>query len=168
MAYDNYFKRLEIAKLPTVAERRAALIAAGLTNVEPTIADEGYYRKPLSGRGANGQTIIRDYLPVALFINPDNPDELVGVVGDKEAAHDATPEEIVDLWTWISNHPVVYEVFRAVVEDDKPWPDLRTTDTALLYAEASGHPQPPRNDLPPTERVIDRGHNEPPELLPEV
>lgn len=153
MSYDNWRKRLEIAKLPTVAQRRAALTQARLLNMEPTILDEGYYRKAISEK-RDGKTVIIDYVPLAIFVDGSG---LCGVLGNR----DLSTAELADVWTWIS--PISYELYQAVAERGEKWPDLMTVGE--LYAEVSGHPQPPLDAI---ERIIGRDHNEPPEVLPEV
>lgn len=154
MSYDNYFKRIEIAKLPTVALRRAALKEAGLTNMCPTIADEGFYRKPITKRLPNGKVRILDYIPVALW---QIDGELEGAVGAGDQAHDATPNEIVDLWTWISTYPIYEQQYRAVAERGERWPDC-DVEVPIEEVDDSAGADP--------VRTITSTDNNPPEALP--
>ncbi len=183
MSHDNWKKRLEVMKLPTVAARRAELKRLGLDNMEPTEKDEGFYRIPhtVKDERGNGKNIITDYTPVALFLDRG---VLIGSRGVDYKP--MTPEQIIDSWTWFCGHPIKYDLYTAVTKGGEPWPDLNlhlagpnleavpaaltedgslverkvSMDTGDIYAAASGHPQ--------RERVIERDHNQPPEVLPEV
>lgn len=119
MSYINWRKRLEIAKLPTVAARRAELTRHGLANMEPTQEDEGYYRIPQTQKdpGGNGKNIITGWVPVALWFDGG----LVGVKGTEQTTMHRN--DIVDAWTWFCAHPITYETYLAVAERGEPWPD---------------------------------------------
>lgn len=135
MSYDNWKRRLEIVTtLSTVALRRAALTTAGLTNMVPTEADEGYYRKPTTEK-RDGKTVIIGYTAVALFLDQNT---LVCIVGSGQEQREVTEDVRDDLWTWISTNPVTWEDWKRI-DDGGQWQDLKTVGE--LYAEASGHPQ---------------------------
>lgn len=150
MPYTNWARRCVIAKLPTVAARRAELTRLGLNNMEPTHEDEGYYRIPQTIKDAsgNGKNIITGYTPVALFLDGGT---LIGVRGNGE---EMTPDQVVDSWTWFCSHAIPYELYQAVAERGEPWPEIAEPANEAV-AEL-------------VERVIERDHNQPPEVLPEV
>lgn len=163
MSYDNWRRRLEIAKLPTVAARRAAISKLGINFSQPGEADEGYYRKPLTVKdpSGNGKSIITGWVPVAYYMYQG---ELTGDIGGQPMSqHDVADEQ---LWSWVVSHPIEYEVYEAVVGRREPWPDLGPNGkTDVFYANPMQEPEPP---LDPIERIVGRDHNAPPEVLPEV
>lgn len=122
MTYTNWRKRLEVAKLPTVAARRAELTRLGLNSMEPTHEDEGYYRIPITEKDAsgNGKNIIIGYTPVALFLDGNT---LVGVRGTEQT--EMNPVQVVDSWTWFCSHPISYDIYKSVAENGEPWLDLK-------------------------------------------
>jgi len=131
MSYTNWARRLEIAKLPTVAARRAELSRLKLTNMEPTVEDEGYYRIPITQKDAigNGRNIVTGYVPVAIWSEGDT---IVGVKGVDVEQHDMRSTEIIDQWTWFCAHPITYELYKGVAEEGEEWPDLAMLDGAKI------------------------------------
>lgn len=158
MAYDNWRKRLEIAKLPTVAARRAELTRQGLNNMEPTQADEGYYRIPITEKHpTNGKNIVTGWVPVAIFMDG------IYLVGVKDSnQQEMRPSEVVDQWTWFCTHPVEYEVYKEVAEEGGAWPDAEPAK--IDVAEKYGL-QPL---VPAANRAVERSNNQPPpeEVIP--
>ncbi len=161
MSFDKWKMRCEIAKLPTVALRRAALEKLKINHSMPDAEDEGYYRKPITKKklGAdgktNGQTEIIGWEAVAYFMERGI---LCGVIGDRDMAINEVKDE--GLWSWVVSNPVELAVYRAV-ERGEPWPDLHvvTIDphaTSELTIGTEAH-------LDPIERIIGRNHNQPPE-----
>jgi hypothetical protein len=142
-AYDNWKKRLEVAKLPTVAARRAELTRLGLNSMEPTMMDAGYYRIPQTVKDAsgNGKNVITGYVPVALW---SENGAVVGVRGQDEM----TPEQIVDGWTWFCSHPISYDLYQAVAERGEPWPDISATPEDEPAGTRLQENQPPAEDKP--------------------
>lgn len=134
MSYDNWRKRLEVQKLPTVAQRRAELTRLGFANMEPTAADEGYYRIPITKKSenGNGKNIVTGYTPVALFLDGA---ELVGV---RDGQTEMTPNQVIDSWTWFCSHPIPYDLYKAVAEDGEPWPDAVGIHALEVLEESSG------------------------------
>ncbi|WP_293880502.1 hypothetical protein [Sphingomonas sp.] len=119
MSYDNWRKRLAVSEQhKTVKERNAAIAALRINFMTPTEADVGYYRKPVTEKMDNGRNRVLGYDPVAYFI--DN-DQLVCLYGLDERQVDAQDQE---LWSWVVSHPITYEVYKAVVFEGKPWPEL--------------------------------------------
>lgn len=184
MSFDNWKTRLEIAKLPTVAARRAAINALDpkINFEKPYPEDEGYYRKPVTVKDpkGNGKNIIVDWIPVAYYIYGG---KLVGDFGDKQM----TDDEINDVWSWVVSYPIEYETYLAV-QNGAPWPDLKpmmiagdgraipakallredgeielvqaSIDSPINLMDALKRSiEPP---LDPIERVIGRTHNQPP------
>jgi len=152
MSYDKWRKRLEIAKLPTVAERRKAIELLKINHSMPDAEDEGYYRKPITKKklGAdgktNGQTEIIGWEPVAYFMHRGI---LCGVIGDRDMAINEVTDE--GLWSWVVSHPVELEVYRAV-ERGEPWPDLK------LQQEVEELLAP----IPAANREVSKSDNQPP------
>lgn len=111
MSYRNWQQRL--AKQPVKAF------------VTPTLDDEGYYRKPITEKeiGANGKTNGRTrvigWTPVAYFSEGDKLTCLIGAapaIKEVDAADEA-------LWSWVVEHPIPYDWYKAVAEDGGEWPD---------------------------------------------
>lgn len=154
MSYDNWRKRLEVAKLPTVAARRAELTRLGLANMAPTIDDEGYYRIPITHKSVtgNGKNIITGYTPIAIFFDGGS---LVGVRGTDQ--DEMTSNQVVDCWTWCCSHPVPYEIYKLVAEDGELWPDLKA---AVELDEDGGSIGVPAGRLsdnqPPAETELEK------------
>jgi hypothetical protein len=121
MSFDNWRKRLEVAKLPTVAARRAAISALKINFSRPTEDDEGYYRKPITEKDpkGNGKNIITDWVPVAYYLYDG---ALTGDIGKKPMTDNEVSDE--HLWSWVVSHPIDYEVYQAVIEG-APWPDAK-------------------------------------------
>ncbi len=155
MSYANWQKRLEIAKLPTVAARRAELSRLKLANMEPTIEDEGYYRIPITQKDAtgNGRNIVTGYIPVAIWFDGD---AMVGVSGTEQEEMSLT--KIVDQWTWFCAHPISYELYKEVAEDGGLWPDIPVGPTTLLMIEpavpAANREVAKTDNAPPPEEVV--------------
>lgn len=180
MSYDNWKLRLEAAKLPTVAARRAAIAKLGINFSQPGEADEGYYRKPLTIKdpSGNGKTIITGWVPVAYYLYDG---KLVGDInGQAMSPRDVTDEQ---LWSWVVSHPIEYDLYKAVVEHGAAWPDLPTQTEVEFMGKVETFPVnggasfeemergkivPAEPPLDPIERIVGRDHNAPPEVLPEV
>lgn len=145
MSYENWKKRLEIAKLPTVAARRAAIAPLKINFMQPGLDDEGYYRKPLvepalNAQGQpNGQKKVIGWVPVAYF-RELGTDQLWGIIGAGANSRDMTLEEIEDsdLWSWAVANPISYETYVAVVEQGQPWPDLAPAATTIISHADNG------------------------------
>ena len=150
MSYDNWRKRLEIAeKYSTVADRRKAVAALGINFSQPTIDDEGYYRKPITEKLPNENRRIVGWIPVAYFLSdPSSADgiELCGVIGAGAEQRHMTDRELNDeeLWSWVVSNPISYKVYEAVADNGEPWPDAP----------------------PAAPRVIERTDNLPPQVDP--
>jgi hypothetical protein len=174
MSYDNWRKRLEIAKkYSTVAERRVAVAALKINFSQPGEADEGYYRKPITIKdpSGNGLNIITGWIPVSYFMSDASSAdgrELCGVIGAGADARNMTDAEVGDeqLWSYVVSHPIPYEWYSAVADHGDPWPDQPPgKNTAIIEALETAYPSP---DPDAIERTVGRGDNNPPELLPEV
>ena len=165
MSYDNWRERLDIAnKFPTVAARRAAIAALKINFSQPQPEDEGYYRKPIGQKDprGNGATIITGWIPVAYFLYDG---VLTGNIGFGADQRNMTDNEIVDeeLWSYVVSNPISYEMYQAVAENGEPWPDQPDgKNPAIIQALETEYPSPEH------PRVIDRDHNQPPQVLPEV
>lgn len=173
MSYDNYYKRLEVMqKYSTIAERRKAIAALKINFSQPTEADEGYYRKPITQKdpSGNGRNIVIGWIPVSYYMWEG---KLVGTIGNYEQSRNMTDHEIGDeeLWSYVVSNPIPYEWYVGVVDRDEPWPDQHAgKNTAIIEGlklldaglDALAHPSPEH------PRVIARDDNRPPELLPEV
>lgn len=133
--YDNWKIRLEVYhKYATVAERRAAIAPLKINFAQPNENDCGYYRRPIAfTKNGGGKTIVTDWAPVAFFVTNDR---LYGLEGRHE--HVMTPDEINDegQWSWLVSNPISYELYKAVVEQNAPWPDM---------VQQLGHNRPPED-----------------------
>jgi hypothetical protein len=164
MAFDNWRKRLEAAKLPTVAERRAAIAALKINFSQPTLDDEGYYRRPITeaklgpdGK-TNGQKRIIGWEPVAYFIKNG---VFGGAIGKRYMAINEVTDE--GLWSWVVGNPIDEEVYRAAIAG-KPWPDLTPISLQdALNVSLSGLAA---GDIPAANRDVSKSDNAPPEDLP--
>ena len=66
----------------------------------------GYYRMRLRRGG--------EWIPVAIFREDD---------GEVLALCKGEMKDAFEVWTWCCRYPVDYEVYRAVAEEGKPWPE---------------------------------------------
>jgi len=90
----------------------------------------GYYRMKLRRGG--------DWIPVAIFREDD---------GEVLALCKGEMKDAFEVWTWCCRYPVDYEVYRAVAEEGKPWPeDVLVSGLADSSAKApypaTGNPSP--------------------------
>lgn len=156
MSFDKWRKRLEIAQLPTVAARRAALEKLKINHSMPDADDEGYYRKPITKKklGAdgktNGQTEIIGWEPVAYFMDRSM---LRGVIGDRDMAINEVRDE--GLWSWVVSHPISEDWYRRVSERGEPWPDLVDPPNESVAAILDA--------IPAANRDVAKSDNQPPE-----
>lgn len=148
MSFDKWRKRLAGEKV--------------MTFTSPTIEDEGYYRKPITEKAANGsgRNIITGWIPIAYFIESyGTEDRLVGVVGDR----DMTDNEVIELWTWCVKYPISEELYRAV-ERGEPWPDLQDAKGWTIrppgYMYSDDLADVTKTDVEPLTNWA--GHNNPP------
>lgn len=130
MSYDKWKRRLAGEKVETFTQ--------------PDHEDEGYYRKPVTVKQANGRNRVVGWIAVAYFIDPFVADRLCCVIGDR----DATDDEAIEVWTWCVSHPISEELYRSVADNGNPWPDIPNemvieNDTVFEVAPAIGHNQPP-------------------------
>jgi hypothetical protein len=123
------------------------------TFLQPQLFDCGYYRKPLVKKLANGQNETTGWEPVAIFISDDG---LAGLIGSGDAIRDLTEEEIYgeQLWSWINNRPITYEVYQAVAERGEPWPDSKEVQLAATMGVEA---------IPAANREVNRSDNAPPD-----
>lgn len=166
MSFTNWRKRLEAAKLPTVAERRAAISALKINFSQPGMEDEGYYRRPITeaATGAdgktNGQRRVIGWEAVAYFIDRG---KLCGVIGDRDMAINEVTDE--GLWSWVVSNPISEEVYRAV-ERGEPWPEF-ANDMRAPIQDGIINAIAKEEISPVLDRIIDRSHNQPAEeVLP--
>lgn len=161
MSFDNWRKRLEAAKLPTVAERRAAVATLKINFSKPQPEDEGYYRKPITEAviGANGKTNgqqrVVGWKPVAYFMDRGM---LCGVIGDRDMAINEVTDE--GLWSWVVGNPISEELFRAVNEHGESWPDL--PEGILDRAMGANADDQASLQIPAASRTVERTDNQPP------
>lgn len=184
MSYDNWRKRLEIAKLATVAERRAAVAPLKINFSQAGEADEGYYRKPITQKdpSGNGRNTITGWIPVAYYVYEG---KLEGVIGAGDQSRNMTDFELGDeqLWSYVVSNPISYETYQAVVERGEPWPESLGLPSAMVRALDEGARMIPYREGGPADilvefaskeqkeevtREITKTHNNPPEVLPEV
>ncbi|MCX8504676.1 MAG: hypothetical protein ORN52_11995 [Beijerinckiaceae bacterium] len=90
----------------------------------------GYYRMRWRRGG--------DWIPVAIF-REDDGEVLALCKGEMKGAF--------EVWTWCCRYPVDYEVYRAVAEEGKPWPDNvlaggLTDRVAKSSYQTTGNPSP--------------------------
>lgn len=121
-----------------------------VTYTEPDEADVGFYRLPIKERKQNaagqnnGQWKTIGFKPVALFVQPAIDGALVCQIGAQVVDEDRRN----DAWTSFVRHPITEEVWRAVVENDQPWPDFQEPATCdrcggHLGANHACIPEPP-------------------------
>ena len=90
----------------------------------------GYYRMRLRRGG--------EWIPVAIFREDD---------GEVLALCKGEMKDAFEVWTWCCRYPVDYEVYKAVAEEGKPWPeDVLVSGIADTAAKSSfpttGKPSP--------------------------
>ena len=147
-------------------------------HTQPDENNEGRFRIPvkepvLNAAGkTNGQKRIVGWTPVAYYLWEG---KLVGSIGAGLEQRNMTDNEVIDLWTWCCNYPISNEIYSAVAERGEPWPDLQVSqvpDGSVVAAASVGPSKRSEGEATPptghTERIIDRTHNAPPEVLPEV
>ena len=83
----------------------------------------GYYRTK-GGKGRHPE-------PVAIY---EADGELVALRG-------AAPADPFEVWTWVCQNPISYEVYQAVAERGEPWPDMDQTVAAQI-----GNNNPPTDE----------------------
>jgi hypothetical protein len=170
MAYDNWRKRLAIAKLPTVAERRAAIAALKINFSQPTLDDEGYYRRPITeaklgpdGK-TNGQKKVVGWEPVSYFIKNG---VFGGAIGKRYMAINEVTDE--GLWSWVVGNPIDEDAYRAAIAG-KPWPDLQLVMAGprneVLPADGVLNEDGSIGLIPAANRDVSKSDNAPPEDLP--
>ena len=99
----------------------------------------GYYRMRLRRGG--------EWVPVAIFREDD---------GEVIALCKGEMKDAFEVWTWCCRYPVHYEVYRAVAEEGKPWPeDVMVSGLADPTAKS---PYPPADNPSPTT-LPTIGHN---------
>ena len=99
----------------------------------------GYYRMRLRRGG--------EWVPVAIFREDD---------GEVIALCKGEMKDAFEVWTWCCRYPVDYEVYRAVAEEGKPWPeDVMVSGLADPTAKS---PYPPAGNPSPTT-LPTIGHN---------
>jgi hypothetical protein len=112
------------------------------TYLQPTLDDEGYYRKPITemvldktGK-TNGQRRVVDWIPVAYFLDNTTPTVLRGLIGAGHGMRDMTDDEVDDetLWSWVCRNPISYATYHAVAEEGEPWPDLPKAAEPIILA----------------------------------
>lgn len=169
MSFDKYFIRLKVAKLPTVAARRAELERLKINHSRPDEEDEGYYRRPITkmklgpdGK-TNGQREVVGWEPVAYFLERGL---LVGVIGNRDMAMNEVSDE--GIWSWVVTNPVEETLWRAVAERGEPWPDLPDISVAMARAVQEGAKISAYEGIPAVDRTVERSDNQPPEEPPHI
>jgi len=98
----------------------------------------GYYRMRVRRGG--------EWIPVAIFREDD---------GEVLALCKGEMKDAFEVWTWCCRYPVDYEVYRAVAEEGKPWPE----DIFVGLAEPAAKGSYPTNGIPSPAPIPTIGHN---------
>lgn len=121
----------------------------------PITADEpmtGYYR----ARSKNKQTGAETLFAVTYWwhngkcfckVNPP------GAVGVQPTLQGEKHDRMMAAWPHVSKEPIRYDVYKAVAEDGKPWPDQHVVEAAP--AEASNQPLDAQGNAPPAAGAAD-------------
>lgn len=120
------------------------------TFLQPNGDDEGYYRKPTAHKdpSGNGRWVITGWTPIALFLENEDSEKLIGLWGAGKDMRDLTDDELSDegLWSWIVANPISYDWYKAVAEDGQPWPDSEAAQ--LERAQAEGKRAAENQEMP--------------------
>lgn len=155
MSYTNWEKRL---KNITVT-----------THEQPYAEDEGYYRKPITEKLANGRNKIIDFIPVAVFVDQADNKTLVVHIGAGDNLREIdTPEAIADadFWTWCCRYPITHQAYNDALAG-KPWPDLTPIERAVGEGAQVRPAKPDEKStveaVPAANREVARTDNLPPD-----
>jgi hypothetical protein len=126
------------------------------TFLQPQLEDAGYYRLPITNRKPNGQTDITGWVPVAMWVDGG---ELTGLVGAGDDIRDMSSDQLCgeQFWSWICRNPITHEIYKAVAEDGKPWPDSPAVQLAATMVQQA------EPTIPAANREVTANHNAAPE-----
>ena len=106
-------------------------LAGKPVEMNPNNPHAGFYRQPHKRFYGARKT----FTPVAYW--PGQDGQLHCRIGDD----DVTPERGQEIWERVGAHPVTEEAYRAVAQDNKPWPDEHE------LVDMRGHNMPPEDTL---------------------
>lgn len=102
-------------------------LAGTFGSVHDSDPQPGFYRKRTMRSGP--------FVPVAIW---EHDGKMIALVDGKQADAD-------DIWTYVCQHPVTEEAYRARSEG-KPWPDEDAAVTESLVPPSVGHNEPPNDE----------------------